>query len=159
MRKFLAFLWLSLLSSVWISFAANPAIIDQSYTIHWDEVTIYRTDVSDWWYVDISVQDPDYGTWTNIWTVDIKNQQFSFIRDWDSAQKILLSPDNWGDSVQMNIWMDNENKNKTKNSETITRTVITAVPETWPSVSLVWVIVASFMIFGGYIYIKKRAAI
>ena len=81
------------------------------------------------------------------------------MREWKITQKILLAPDNWGESVQMSIWVDNEKKSKTKSSETITRTVITAVPETGPSVSLVWIIIATFAIFGWYIYIKKRAAI
>lgn len=159
MRKFLAFLWLSLFGSIWFSFAANTVITDQSYVVDWDNVTIYRNDVSDWWYLDISIQDPKSGEWIHIWTVNIKDQEFSYMREWKITQKILLTPDNWGDSVQMNIWVNNENKSKTKNSETITRTVITAVPKTGPSVNLVWIIVATFAIFGGYIYIKKRAAI
>jgi hypothetical protein len=37
--------------------------------------------------------------------------------------------------------------------------VIAATPKTWPSGSLIWIIVATLAIFGGYIYIKKRADI
>ena len=159
MRKFLAFLCLSLLGSIWFSFASTTAITNQSYVVNWDNVTIYRTDVSDWWNVDISVWDSNSGKWIRIWTVNIKDQEFSYMREWKITQKILLAPDNWGESVQMSIWVDNEKKSKTKSSETITRTVITAVPETGPSVSLVWIIIATFAIFGWYIYIKKRAAI
>ena len=159
MRKFLAFLWLSLLSSIWFSFASNPVIIDPSYAIHWDNVTIYRTDASDWWYVDISVRNPGASDWIHIWTANIKDQEFTYLREWKTTQKVLLTPDNWGDSVQMSIWEDTWTKSKVKSSETITRTVITAVPKTWPSVSLIWVILATLAIFGGYIYIKKRAGI
>ena len=42
---------------------------------------------------------------------------------------------------------------------TITRTVIPAVPKTWPSGTLIWIILATLTIFGGYIYIRKRADI
>ena len=158
MRRFLGFLWLSL-GFIWFSFASNPVITDQSYVVNWDNVTIYRTDVSDWWYLDISVRDSSSSDWAHIWTANIKDQKFTYIREWKVTQKVLLAPDNWGDSVQMNIWADNGNTKKTKNSETITRTVITAVPETWPRWNLVWIIVATLAIFGGYIYIKKRAVI
>jgi hypothetical protein len=37
--------------------------------------------------------------------------------------------------------------------------VIAATPKTWPSGRLIWIIVATLAIFGGYIYIKKRADI
>ncbi len=159
MRKFLAFLCLSLLSSIWFSFASNTVITNTSYTTHWDNVTISRTNVSDWWYVDVSVRNSDLGVWTHIWTVDIKDQEFSYMREWNITQKVMLAPDNWWDNVQLSIWIDGGNLNKTKNSETITRTVITAVPETWPRGNLIWIIVATLLIFGGYIYIKKRAVI
>ena len=122
-------------------------------------MTIYRTNASEWWYVDVSVRNSDFGAWTHIWTVDIKDQQFSYMREWNIAQKIMLAPDNWGDSVQINVWVDEWNSKKTQNSETITRTVITAVPNTWPRGNLVWIIVATLVIFGGYVYIKKRADI
>lgn len=158
MRKFLAILWLNLLGCISFSFASNPAIVNQSYVTNWDNVTIYWTDVSDWWYVDVSIQDPDTQEWIHIWTVDIKDQEFSYMRQWQSEQKILLEPDNWGDSIQVNIW-NGVSKSSTSNSEPITRTVISSVPKTWPSGSLIWIIVATLMIFGGYIYIKKRADI
>ena len=44
-------------------------------------------------------------------------------------------------------------------NQNVTRTVITAVPKTGPSGNLVWIILATLAIFGGYIYIKKRADI
>ena len=159
MRKFLAFLWLSLLSCISFSFASNPAIVNQSYVTNWDNVTIYWTDVSDWWYVDVSIQDSDTQERIHIWTVDIRDQEFSYIRQGQAEQKILLEPDNWWDSVQVSIWANNWSKTNSKNSEPITRMVISSVPKTWPSGSLIWIIIATFMIFGGYIYIKKRAAI
>lgn len=49
--------------------------------------------------------------------------------------------------------------NQTSDNQNVTRTVITTVPKTWPSGSLVWIILATLAIFGGYIYIKKRADI
>ena len=44
-------------------------------------------------------------------------------------------------------------------NQNVTRTVISAVPKTGPSGSLIWVILATLVIFGGYIYVKKRADI
>ena len=49
--------------------------------------------------------------------------------------------------------------NQTSSNQNVTRTVITAVPKTWPSGNFVWIIIATLVIFGGYIYIKKRADI
>jgi hypothetical protein len=37
--------------------------------------------------------------------------------------------------------------------------VIPVVPKTWPAGSIIWIIIAALAIFGGYIYIKKRADI
>lgn len=52
-----------------------------------------------------------------------------------------------------------DNQSTQKDNPTITRTVITAVPKTGPSFSLIWISLATLAIFGGYIYIKKRADI
>lgn len=72
-------------------------------------------------------------------------------REWD--QKIWMIPDNWWDEVQFTIeWAIAQNPS-------VTRTVIPAVPKTWPSGNVIWIIIATFVIFGGYIYIKKRADI
>ena len=49
--------------------------------------------------------------------------------------------------------------NQASSNQNVTRTVITAVPKTWPSGNLVWIVLATLAIFGGYIYIKKRADI
>ena len=48
---------------------------------------------------------------------------------------------------------------QTSDNSNVTRTVIPAVPKTWPNGNLVWIILATLVIFGGYIYIKKRADI
>ena len=45
------------------------------------------------------------------------------------------------------------------NNQNVTRTVIPAVPKTGPSGNLIWIILATLAIFGGYIYIRKRADI
>jgi hypothetical protein len=37
--------------------------------------------------------------------------------------------------------------------------VIPVVPKTWPSTSIIWIILATLAIFGGYIYIRKKADI
>jgi LPXTG-motif cell wall-anchored protein len=37
--------------------------------------------------------------------------------------------------------------------------VIPVVPKTGPSISLIWLIIATLMIFGWYIYIKRKADI
>ena len=51
------------------------------------------------------------------------------------------------------------NKSDTEDKRGITRTVIPVVPKTGPNGNLIWIIIATFVIFGGYIYIKKRADI
>ena len=60
----------------------------------------------------------------------------------------------WWEATEMET-NDIQNTNQT----TITRTVIPAVPKTGPSGNWVWIILATLAIFGGYIYIKKRADI
>ena len=48
---------------------------------------------------------------------------------------------------------------QTSDKSNVTRTVIPAVPKTGPNGNLIWIIIATLVIFGGYIYIKKRADI
>ena len=75
-------------------------------------------------------------------------------REWE--QKIWMIPGDGWDEVTFTIeWETSE----TIISPTATRTVIPAVPKTWPSGNIIWIIIATFVIFGGYIYIKKRADI
>lgn len=45
------------------------------------------------------------------------------------------------------------------NNQDVTRTVIPVVPKTGPSGNIIWIILATLAIFGGYIYIRKRADI
>ena len=47
----------------------------------------------------------------------------------------------------------------TEDKWAITRTVIPVVPKTWPSINIIWIILATLVVFGGYIYIKKKADI
>ena len=60
----------------------------------------------------------------------------------------------WGEAS------DTEDANIENNEQPVlTRTVIPAVPKTGPSGNIVWIIIATLVVFGGYIYIKKRADI
>lgn len=74
-----------------------------------------------------------------------------------------IQADWWDDSYLVTAWGDTSDVNnidiENNNQATVTRTVISAVPKTGPSWSLVWVIIATLAIFGWYIYIKKRADI
>ena len=150
MKRFYILLSAILSVFVWISFAANPTILNHSYTVEWNEVKIFWTDNSNWWNVDIKWFNPNTKKRVLFGTVNISDQNFSFTkqRQWD--QKILMIPNDWWDEIQFHIETNNEN---------ITRTVIPAVPKTWPSGNAVGIIFASIMIFWGYIFIKKRADI
>ena len=69
---------------------------------------------------------------------------------WDDANLVVA----WGDVEDVeNDEIENVNK------PTVTRTVIPAVPQTGPNRNVVWIIIATLVVFGGYIYIKKRADI
>jgi len=100
----------------------------------------------------------------------MSDQVFTYTKQWDWDQKVRIIPwDGW-DQIKFTIKSDKESTTTTKDSisnnntntedKTVTnRTVIQAVPKTGPSGSLIWVILATLAIFGGYIYIKKRADI
>lgn len=153
MQRFIVALWTLLITRLWFAFAANPSIINYSYTIEWDDVKIFRTDNSDGWSVDINVQNPKTNKRSHFGTVKIEDQVFTYPRQRDWDQKIWMIPDDWWDEVQFTIqWEVVPNPN-------LTRTVIPAVPKTWPSGNIIWIIIATLVIFGGYIYIKKRAGI
>jgi len=66
---------------------------------------------------------------------------------------------NWDNTDSTTHYAANDNETSTENKSEITRTVITAVPKTGPSINIIWIILATLAIFGGYIYIKKRADI
>ncbi len=149
---------------MWFSFAA-PTISNISYSVKWDDVKINRTNNSDWWYVDINLQDPKTNDWLHFWEVKMSDQTFTYTKQWDWEQKIRMIPwDGW-DEIRFNIgWKNSSSANTDEDSSNwekseVTRTVISAVPKTWPNGSLIWIIIATLAIFGGYIYIRKRADI
>ena len=95
----------------------------------------------------------------------MSDQKFVYTkqREWD--QNIRMIPwDGW-DEVKFTIGGGKNSGKEVKKEDTkkdnseITRTVIPVVPKTWPNGSLIWIILATLAIFGGYIYIKKRADI
>ena len=149
---------------MWFSFAA-PTISNISYSVKWDDVKINRTNNSDWWYVDINLQDPKTNDWLHFWEVKMSDQTFTYTKQWDWEQKIRMIPwDGW-DEIRFNIgWKNSSSANTNEDSSNwekseVTRTVISAVPKTWPNGSLIWIIIATLATFGGYIYIRKRADI
>ena len=156
MKKLYIFLSAIFSVFVWFSFAANPSIVSHSYTTNWNDVTIYWTDISDWWYIDINVQNPTTQDWLHFGTVKISDEKFTYTKQWEWEQKIWMIPGDWWDEIKFTIESDNTEAAATP---TVTRTVIPAVPKTGPSGNVIWIIIATFIIFGGYIYIKKRADI
>lgn len=116
-------------------------------------MVIYWTDNSNWWNVDVNVWNPDTNDWLLLGTTKISDQSFTYTKQRDWEQKVRLIPDDWWEEIQFTIPANWATKS------TVNRTVISAVPKTWPSFSLVWIILATLAIFGGYIYIKKRADI
>ena len=120
-----------------------------------------------WWYMDINLQDPKTNDRLHFGEVKMSDQSFTYTKQWEWDQKVWIIPwDGW-DQIKFTIPSDkpvannNTSDNKTiqNNENKPTRTVITEVPKTGPSGSLIGVILATFIIFGGYIYIKKRADI
>lgn len=164
MRKLFVFLSIIFSTFVWLSFAA-PSISNISYSVNWDDIKINRVDNSNWWYVDINLQDPKTNDWLHFGEVKISDQSFTYTKQWDWEQKISMIPwDGW-DEILFNIeWKKSSSTAVKKDSSNwekseVTRTVISAVPKTGPSGSLIWIILATLAIFGGYIYIRKRADI
>ena len=153
MKKLFIFLSAICSISLWFSFAAHPSIINHSYEIAWNDVKIYWTDVSGWWTVDINVQNPETQDWLHFGTVKMSDQVFVYPKQREWEQKIWMIPGDGWEEVQFTIeWAIVPNPNAN-------RTVIPAVPKTGPSGNIIWIIIATFVIFGGYIYIKKRADI
>lgn len=155
------------------SFAA-PSILTPSYSVNWNDVKILRTNNSNGWYVDIALQDPKTKDWLHFWEVKMSDQTFTYPKQWDWDQKVRMIPwDGW-DIIEFTIASDKPagtaevktadlDKETAKNApaedNSATRTVIPVVPKTWPSGTLIGIILAALAIFGGYIYIKKRADI
>ena len=169
MRKLYILLIASFSTFIWFSFA-DSSIVSPSYSIKWDDIKIYRTDNSKGWYMDINLQDPKTNERLHFGEVKMSDQVFAYTRQWDWDQNVRIIPwDGW-DQIKFTIKSDKESTATTKDSisnnntniegKTVTnRTVIQAVPKTGPSGSLIWIILATLAIFGGYIYIKKRADI
>ena len=151
---------------MWISFA-TPSVLNPSYVTNWEDVKIFWTDNSRWWYMDINLKDPKTNEWLHFGEVKMSDQVFTYTKQWEWDQNVRIIPWDWWDQMKFTIasdWsysmVDNEvDETNEKNEDKPTRTVIEAVPKTGPSGSLIWIIVATLAIFGGYIYIKKRADI
>jgi len=155
--------------SMVISFSfASPSIVNPSYSVNWNDVKIFRTDNSDWWYVDIALQNPETKDWLHFWEIKMSDQVFTYTKQWDWDQNVWMTPGDGWDEVRFTVTWDkpsgavvlNEEQPKPEeNNSNANRTVIPVVPKTWPSISIIWIILAALAIFGGYIYIKKRADI
>ena len=163
---------------IWFTFA-EVSILTPSYTVNWDDVKLYWTDVSNWWYLSIDVADPQTNSWIHKGEVKMSDQEFNYKKQWNWDQKIRMYRWDKEDEIyQFTIkdgktnWAvnreDMENPNNQKNwtinnkateDTTANRTVIPVVPKTGPSGTLIWIILAALAIFGGYIYIRKKADI
>ena len=152
MKKLLVFLSVIFSSFVWFSFA-SPTVVNHEYAVEGNSVKIYRTNNSNWGNVDINVQNPQTKDWMHFGTAKISDQVFSYVKQWDWDQEIWMIPDDWWDEIKFTI------KSAWDNKAAATRTVIPVVPKTGPSISLIWLIIATLMIFGWYIYIKRKADI
>ena len=153
MKKLSIFLSAIFSISLWFSFAANPSILNYSYTTDWDNIKIYWTDNSNWWNVDINVENPTTKDRMHFGTVETSDQVFTYTKQWDWDQHIRMIPDDWWDEVKFTIQL------ATTPNPNATRTVIPAVPKTGPDGHIVGIIIATIVIFGGYVYIRKRADI
>ena len=112
----------------------------------------------------------------------MSDQEFTYTKQWNWDQDVQMirwdEPDEkyeftisntknaW--AINMEDMKDFSNSNNesnvvennvVENDTEAERTVIPVVPKTWPSGSLVLIILATLGIFGGYIYIRKRADI
>jgi len=150
---------------VCFAFAENYTILNPSYVIDWDTVKIFWTDNSDWWYVDINLQDPETKSRFNFWSAEISDQVFTYTKQWDGDQNIWLVPSYWDEqhlcvsSSGMPCDVSYDDNHGTATERSVTRTVIPVTPKTWPSVSIIGIVLATLLVFGWYIYIKKKADI
>ena len=105
--------------------------------------------------MDINVQNPTTQDWLHFGTVKFSDEKFTYTKQWEWEQKIWMIPGDWWDEIRFTI----DGETATTEAPTATRTVIAAVPKTWPDGHIIWIIIATFVVFGWYIYIKKRADI
>lgn len=144
----------------WVALASNLSILNHSYSVDWNQISIFWEDGSNGWNVDINVFNTDLQTWINLWTVSISDQHYIYTKQWDWDQQIWLIPDDGWDGVQFTIALDNSGHGSAAyTSEDVVRTVIPVTPKTWPSWHLIWIVIATFVVFGGYIFIKKQASL
>lgn len=163
MKKLSVFLLAIFSVFIWISFATS-SVINPSYTVNWDDVKIFWTDNSNGWYMDINVQDPKTNDWLHFGEAKISDQVFVYTKQWDWDQNIWIIPGDGSDDIKFTVQSTSSstqtvNKAENDNKAAANRTVIPAVPKTGPSGSLIWIILAALAIFGGYIYIRKKADI
>ena len=160
MQRF--FIILSAIFSVliWFSFAA-PTVLNPSAEIDWNKVRIFWTNNSNWWSVDINIQDPSTQKWMHFGTAKISDQVFTYNKQWEWDQVIWLIPNDGWDEAKLTIkWTSSSSQTAdTNENSNANRTVIPAVPKTGPNGNVIWIILATIAIFSGYIYIKKRADI
>lgn len=116
--------------------------------------------------MDINVQDPKTNDWLHFGETKISDQVFVYTKQWDWDQNIWIIPGDGSDDIKFTIQSTSSTTNnavitetKKDDKATLNRTVIPVVPKTGPSGSLIWIILATLAIFGGYIYIKKKADI
>ena len=114
--------------------------------------------------MDVNLKDPKTNDRLHFGEVKMSDQVFTYTKQWEWDQNVRIIPwDGWN-QIRFTIpagWTSqiSNSQNNKENDSKPTRTVISAVPKTWPSFSLIWIALATLAIFGGYIYIKKRADI
>lgn len=145
----------------WISFA-EQTLLSPVASIDWDSVIVTRINWAAEGSVDITVQNPVTNDTLHLDTVDASSEFFSFPVFGEWNHNITLTPDNWWEIVNLNVyyWQNaQENQNTQEQEKHEIRNVIPATPKTWPSGNIIWIIIASLIIFGGYIFIKKQASL
>ena len=168
MKKLSIFLATASTVFIWLSFA-SPSVLNPSYSLNGDDVRIYRSDVSDWWWMDVNLKDPKTNDWLHFGEVKMSDETFVYTKQWEWDQQIQIIPWDWWDIKEFTISETKgliegttnttaDTSNQTTNAEP-GRTVIPVVPKTWPSASVIWLILATLAIFGWYIYIKRKADI
>ena len=114
--------------------------------------------------MDINLKDPKTSERLHFGEVKMSDQVFTYTKQWEWDQNIWIIPGDGWDQIKFTISSDwgvstVDNQTSNENEDKPTRTVIAATPKTGPSGNLIWIIVATLAIFGGYIYIRKRADI
>ena len=90
----------------------------------------------------------------------MSDETFVYTKQWEWDQKIWMIPGDGWEEIRFTIEWDSTAAPAAATVEpTANRTVIPAVPKTGPDGNIIWIIIAAFVVFGWYIYIKKRADI